>query len=218
MQSIKIAIADDHTLVRSALIATIQSQILVDVIAEGENGKELLLAIEQSNQIPDIAIVDLSMPVMNGYETIPHLQKLYPSTKILILSFVIEPNALQHLFNVGIHGFINKSDSKFNFESALRQILETGFFKNQHYLPQQKEPLNWKKNEFHGSIPLTHAEMTFIKYRVNGYQIKEIAETLFVSSKTIENYRNSIYKKLEINSTEEIIEYGKSIGLEKWNE
>ncbi|KAF0243175.1 MAG: hypothetical protein FD183_96, partial [Chitinophagaceae bacterium] len=76
----------------------------------------------------------------------------------------------------------------------------------------------WKKNEFHGSIPLTHAEMTFIKYRVNGYQIKEIAETLFVSSKTIENYRNSIYKKLEINSTEEIIEYGKSIGLEKWNE
>ncbi len=68
MHPIKIAIADDHTLVRSAIISTIQSQISVDVIAEGENGKELLLAIEKSNQIPDIAIVDLSMPVMNGYE------------------------------------------------------------------------------------------------------------------------------------------------------
>ncbi len=218
MHPIKIALADDHTFVRSALISTIQSQIVVDVIAEGENGKELLFAIENSNQIPQLAIVDLSMPIMNGYETIPHLQKLYPSTKILIISFVIEPNALQHLFNVGIHGFINKTDSKFNFESAFREILQTGYFKNQHYLPQQKEPLNWKKNEFHGSITLTYLEMTFIKYRVKGYQIKEIAEKLFVSSKTVENYRNSLYKKLNINSTEEIIEYAKNIGYEKWDD
>ena len=214
MNPIKIAIADDHSLVRSALIANIQSQIAIDVIAEGDNGQELLEAIEKSNQIPHIAIIDLSMPVMNGYETIPHLQTRYPSTKILIISFVLEPNALQHLFNVGIHGFINKSDSKFNFESAITQILETGYFKNQHYLHQEKDALNWKKNEFHGSIPFTGVEITFIKYRIKGYQIKDIAEILFVSPKTVENYRNSIYRKLDINSTEEIIKYAKSIGLE----
>jgi DNA-binding NarL/FixJ family response regulator len=115
MNSIKIAMADDHTLLRKGILSIIQSQIAVDIIAEACNGKELLGAIEKSKQIPDITIVDLSMPVMNGYDLIPHLQKLYPTTKILIISFVIEPNAIQHLFNVGINGFIDKSRCKITF-------------------------------------------------------------------------------------------------------
>jgi DNA-binding CsgD family transcriptional regulator len=96
--------------------------------------------------------------------------------------------------------------------------LETGYFKNQHYTPKQTEPLNWKKNEFHGSIPFTHAEMTFMKYKVKGLELKEIADIMCLSPKTVENYRTSIYRKLGINSREELIEYAKSIGFEKWDD
>lgn len=217
MNTIKIAMADDHSLFRKGLLSMIQSQATIDIVAEGDNGKELLLAIEKSHQIPDITIVDLSMPVMNGYDLIPHLQKLYPSTKILIISFVIEPNAIQHLFNIGISGFIDKADGKLHFPSAFTEILETGYFKNQHYTPKQIEPLNWKKNEFHGSIPFTHAEMTFMKYKVKGFELKQIAVIMCLSPKTVENYRNSIFQKLGINSREELIEYAKNIGFEKWD-
>jgi DNA-binding NarL/FixJ family response regulator len=217
MSTIKIAMADDHTLFRKGLLSMIQSQVAIDIVAEGDNGKDLLDAIEKSKQIPDITIVDLSMPVMNGYDLIPHLQKLYPTTKILVISFVIEPNAIQHLFNVGVHGFIDKSDAKIHFASVLTEVLEIGYYKNEHYLPKQKEPLNWKKNKFHGSIPFTHEEMTFMKYKVKGLLLKEIADIMCLSPKTVENYRNSIYRKLGINSREEVIEYAKSIGLEKWD-
>lgn len=94
--------------------------------------------------------------------------------------------------------------------------MEFGYYKNQHYSPQQKELINWKKNKFHGIIPFTHAEMEYINYKINGFEIKEIAEKMFLSPKAIEYYRSSLYRKLGINTTEELIEYAKSIGLEKW--
>lgn len=216
MPTIKIAIADDHAMFRKGLLSLIESQIAIDIVAEGGNGKELLSAIDASKQIPDIAIVDLSMPVMNGYDLITHLQKRYPTCKILIISLVSEPNAIQHLFNIGVHGFIDKSDTKSNFKSVFWEILECGYYKNKHYLPQQKEPLNWKKNKFHGIIPFTHAEMEYINYRANGFEIKEIAEKMFLSPKAIEYYRSTLYRKLGINKSEELIEYAKKIGLEKW--
>lgn len=213
----KLAIADDHALVRKGIIAIIQSQIAVTIIAEAANGMELLTALEKSTHVPDITIVDLSMPVMNGYDLIPHLQERYPTCKILVISFVIEPNAMQHLFNVGVHGFIDKSDAKCNFASALTQILETGYFKNHLFMPKQTEPLNWKKNKFHGTIPFTHTEIQFMKYKIKGLVLSEIATIMCLSSKTVENYRNSIYQKLGINSREALIEYAKSIGLGKWD-
>lgn len=213
----KLAIADDHALVLKGIIAIIQSQIAVTIIAEAANGMELLTALEKSTHVPDITIVDLSMPVMNGYDLIPHLQERYPTCKILVISFVIEPNAMQHLFNVGVHGFIDKSDAKCNFASALTQILETGYFKNHLFMPKQTEPLNWKKNKFHGTIPFTHTEIQFMKYKIKGLVLSEIATIMCLSSKTVENYRNSIYQKLGINSREALIEYAKSIGLGKWD-
>lgn len=216
MTTIKIAIADDHALFRKGLLSLIESQIAIDIVAEGGNGKELLYAIDASKQIPDIAIVDLSMPVMNGYDLIPHLQERYPTCKILIISLVIEPNAIHHLFNIGVHGFIDKLDTKSNFNSVFMEILECGYYKNEHYLPQQKEPLNWKKNKFHGKIPFTHLEMEFIKYKVDGYELKEIAEKMFLSTKAIDYHRSNLYRKLGVNTREELIEYAKSIGLEKW--
>ncbi len=216
MNVIKLAMADDHALIRKGILSMIQSQVEVDIIAEGGNGKELLVALEKSNQIPDITIVDLSMPVMSGYDLIPHLQERYPTSKILIISLVIEPNAIQHLFNIGVHGFMDKSDAKYNFKTVFMEFLEFGYYKNQHYLPQQKEPLNWKKNKFHGKIPFTHLEMEFIKYKVDGYELKEIAEKMFLSTKAIDYHRSNLYRKLGVNTREELIEYAKSIGLEKW--
>ena len=194
----------------------IQSQIEVDIIAEGDNGKELLLAIEKSNQIPDITIVDLSMPVMNGYDLILHLQERYSACKILVISIVIKPNAIQHLFNIGVHGFINKSDTESNFKSVFMEILEFGYYKNRHYLPQQKETINWKKNKFHGKIPLTHLEMEYIRYKIDGFELKEIAEKMFLSTKAIDYHRSKLYRKLGIKTKAELIEYAKNIGLEKW--
>lgn len=109
MSLTKICIADDHAGVRKSFITTIKNEIDCSIIAEGNNGKELLDALQCTSATADIAIIDLAMPIMNGYDTIINIKTAYPTTKILMIAYSIAPDALQHLFNIGINGFISKA-------------------------------------------------------------------------------------------------------------
>jgi len=213
MTNIKIGIADDHIIVRNSLVDQIKQSLNCTFIAESSNGKDFLDHIKKSNLIPDIVCIDLSMPIMNGYETTQHIRTLYPSTKILILSFVAEANAIIHLFNLGINGFASKTDAKFNFASALQEILDTGFLKNQHFHKIATEPINWKKFAFSGNIELTHKEMAFIQGSLKHASLADIGKELHCSIKTVENYRDSVYTKLGIKTKTDLTEFANKIGL-----
>lgn len=216
MQSnLLIAFAEDHSGVREAFISMINSQSPNStVFAVGTNGKELLEAIKRSNKIPDIAILDLSMPIMDGTATAKEILALYPTTKILMISFVKDDNTIMNLFNLGVHGYLVKDDSKFNFESSFRELMETGYLKNQYFKKQNSSDLNWDKFAFIGNVKFNHTEMKFLKLKLTNLTLNEIAKEMCVSPKTVENYRDAVYEKLNVSSRHELVLKLKAMGFE----
>lgn len=216
MQSnLLIAFAEDHSSVREAFISMINLQSPNSIIfAVGSNGKELLESIKQSNKIPDIAILDLSMPIMDGTATAKEILALYPTTKILIISFVKDDNTIMHLFNLGVHGYLVKDDSKFNFESSFKELMETGYLKNQYFKKQKTADLNWDKYAFIGNVKFNHREMKYLKLKLTNLTLNEIAVELCVSPKTVENYRDVVYEKLNVRSRHELVLKLKDMGFE----
>ncbi|MEI6264252.1 MAG: response regulator transcription factor [Sphingobacteriia bacterium] len=216
MQSnLLIAFAEDHVGVRNAFITMIKDQSPnSNFFAVGNNGKELLESIKQSNKIPDIAILDLSMPIMDGTATAKEILALYPTTKVLILSFVVDDNTIMNLFNLGIHGYLVKTDSKLNFESVFSELMVTGYLKNQYFRKQKTEDLNWDKYAFIGNVKFNHAEMKFLKLKITNLTLNEIAKEMCVAPKTVENYRDAVYEKLNVGSRHELVLKLKEMGIE----
>lgn len=131
-------IADDHFLVRAGLISKIQIDAPYStLVADANNGKELLHQIALLRELPDIAIVDLSMPVLNGAETAKQLITLYPTIKILMMSVFTDENSLVNLFNIGVHGFISKENGQDNFATVFDTLLNKGLLKNEYYRKHQ---------------------------------------------------------------------------------
>jgi len=108
-------IAEDHITVRDMFVKEITNNLDCTVIAQSSNGLDFLKAIKSANQIPHIVSIDLSMPIMNGYDTVKQIRSLYPTTKILVFTYVAELDAIINLFNLGINGFVTSADEKFNF-------------------------------------------------------------------------------------------------------
>lgn len=132
------------------------------LVAEAANGKELLNTIAELKQLPKIAILDLSMPDMNGAETAKVLIAEYTTIKVLILSIVTDENSILNLFNIGVHGFT-------------------------------------------GKVNFTHREISFLKLKLTNLSLKEIAQEIHVSEKTVENYRDATYEKLNVRSRAELV-------------
>ncbi len=210
-----IAIAEDHGSVREAFISMINLQSPnSNIFAVGSNGRELLEKIKQSNKKPDIVILDLSMPIMDGSATAIEILAFYPTAKILMISFVKDDNVIMNLFNIGVHGYLVKDDSKFNFESSFKELMETGYLKNQYFKKQNKTDLNWDKFAFIGNIKFNHIEMKFLKLNFTNLSLNEIAIELCVAPKTVENYRDTVYQKLHVHSRHELIIHLNAMGFE----
>ncbi|TAH08201.1 MAG: DNA-binding response regulator [Sphingobacteriia bacterium] len=212
MSQIKIFIADQYPIYRQGYISLINAYPNCIVVGEANNGQELLSAIKCSKVLPDIIMMDITMPIMNGYETVIQLKKQYPNIKILILSHIKEPNAMLHLFNSGINGYIKKCDPTVNFESVFQEIMDTGFLKNQLYKSPTTTLLNWDKYPFQGTIQLNHKEMEFIRLKLADFTLDEIAIKFCCAPKTVENYRNNLYLKIGINNKIDLIKYAYKMG------
>ncbi len=214
MGRVLIGIAEDHAAIRKMMINEVKEKLDCEVIAESGNGFDFLNELKLSNQIPDIVSIDLSMPKMNGYDTIKEIKNLYPSTKILVFTFVAELDAIVNLFNIGIHGFVGKADEKLNFSSALIEILEHGFLKNKYYRSKQLASLDWNKYSFLGNNAFTYKEIELIQFTIHNLSTVEIAKIWFCSEKNVEYHRKKIYTKLDITTRQELISYAKKIGYE----
>jgi len=212
VEKIKIAIAEDHPLMRKAIKDIVLQTSLLKIIFDVSNGSELLIEIGKNNLQPDIILIDYFMPILNGLEATKQIRKHYPEIKILVFSHLNEKNAIKNLFNAGINGFLSKSDYFFPIEKAVSEILGTGFFVNNYYQNIDLS-VNWQKCAFVGDLSITQKELDFIILSVNGIKYRDIGKKMFVSIKTIENYRDSVYNKLQINSREELVKFAIKTGI-----
>lgn len=213
MKPIKLGIAEDHSFVRKNIMNNCRESLRCEFVAEGSNGKELINALEKTATLPDIVLLDYYMPVLNGLDTIKIIKAEYPSVKILVLSALEDRNAITNLFNHGINGYISKSDPKISFPKALLEIHHSGYFINKHFAGKEIKNIDWDKVAFAGNFILKHREFEFITLCTSGLSYKAIADKMNVSVKTVENYRDSIYEKLQISSREELLKFAMKSGL-----
>lgn len=210
----RIVIAEDHTILREGLRALLISDPEFDVVGEAEDGLEAIKSVQQLK--PDLVIMDLSMPKMNGVGAIKEIKRAVPETKIVVLTVHRNEEYILASFQAGSDGYVLKYASHEELVSAIRTVL-----KGQPYLSPAisavvlKAFLDGQKGDSCQSpcSTLTSREMEVLKLIAEGYRNKQTADLLGISVKTVERHRANLMKKLDLHSGAALTAFALEKGL-----
>lgn len=211
-KKIQVAIIDDHTLLRNALAKLIDSFEHFSVFFQAENGEELKEKIKRK-LIPDIILLDVNMPGMNGFETAEWLFKNHPQIKVLTLSMFSDENTIIRMLKLGAKGYIMKTAEPEELQLALNSVVEKNFYLSEYITGKIVGGLNKNMEQPDEQISLTEKELEFLKHTCSELSYKEIAEKMFVSPRRVEDYRNSLFEKLKIRSRVGLVMYAIKKGI-----
>ena len=212
-----IVIVDDHILIAKAIGSIMSNFADFEVLYECENGKELQNKFTSKDNIPSIVLLDVSMPVMNGFETSKWLRENHPNVLVLALSMQDDEQSLLKMIKNGARGYLLKNVSPAELENALKTIINNGY-----YYPEwassivYSNMMNNAQNEETKtlSLDLTEREKEFLKLCITDMSYKEISEKMFCSPRTIESYRNNLCEKLNIKTRVGLAVYAIKTGLD----
>lgn len=196
-KNIAVVIVDDHSLFAQALENLINSFGDYGVLYHVKNGRELIQKLEQKENIPDLAIIDINMPVMNGLETTQWLTKNLPSVKVIALSMDDEELTIIRMLRAGAKGYLLKDITPGVLQSAFKDVLEKGFYYSNCITNTVLTSLHKNKEP---DQELKEREIEFLKLVCTEMTYKEIASEMCLSPKTIDGYRESLFEKLRIKS------------------
>lgn len=212
-EKVSIAVVDDHKLFRSGLINLIHSLDLdVTVSIEANNGKELLDLLDRA-ELPDIVLLDSNMPILNGYETASLLRKEYPELKILVITMNNDEQSLIKMLKLGVQGYIGKDVEPEELKQALQEIIQKGYHYTDQLTGQLIQSLQENNNIIQNGHNLNEQELTFIRLACSEDTYSQIADKMFLSPKTIDGYRASVFEKLNIKSRVGLAIYAIQSGL-----
>src|SRR5215204_5223462 len=193
-----IALVDDHILLRNGL-ANLLREKGYNVVFEADNGKQFIEMLE-SHPLPSVVLMDINMPLMNGYETTLWLKKNHSSVKVLALSMLDDEISVIRMFKNGAHGYILKDCHPDELEIAVRSVLEKGFYHSEVISGKLIHAINHldEKNSADGvTTQLTGKETEFLKWACTELSYKEIAKKMGLGPRTIDSYRDHLQEKLE---------------------
>ncbi len=191
-----IVITDDHKLFRRGIRALLEDFDFIDEINEAENGKDLLDLLPTLSEIPDLILLDLRMPVMDGIDTTQKLKEQYPDIKIIILTMEDDEQMILHMIGEGVNGYLMKSADPEELEQAILKVMEKDFyFSNDISTLVLRNLANGKRKQNVEIIDLTKREKEILRLICEGYTAPEIAEKLFMSIRTVEGYRRKMLEK-----------------------
>jgi two-component system nitrate/nitrite response regulator NarL len=200
---VKIFIADDHRLILEGLATLIESIEGLQLSGKVNSGKELIDALSQSTQ-PDVCLIDIEMPGMDGIETVKIIRHKFPNIKILALTMHDESHFISRMITAGAHGYILKNVDRDVFENSIYKVMKgSDFF---------TEGVNTTKRPNALNDDLTHREQQILKLIALGKSNKEISEELFISDRTADTHRTNIKRKLQLSTLAELIQYAKANG------
>ena len=203
MEKIKVLLADDHQMFLDGLSSLLSQLKDVQVLAAVNSGREVLEKL--ASQTPDLAIVDLNMPEMNGIETTRKIKERYPNLKVLGLTMENDLQSVTGMLEAGASGYILKNTGKTELELAVRQVMKGESYLSQsisnqlaqnllHNFQQKKENPNPLNN-------LTERELEILKLIALEHSNTDIAELLFISPKTVETHRKNLMRKIEVKNS-----------------
>lgn len=194
-----IVIVDDHILIAKALEGIIGNFSEFEVIYVCESGKDLIEKFEAGNTIPDIILMDVSMPIMDGFETAAWVTKHYPEIKVMALSMQGDDNSVIKMIKNGAKGYLLKNTHPKDLETALTRLNSDGFFYPEWASRIIFSNLN-KGNDIEAAVKISEREKEFLKYTVTELSYKEIADRMCCSPRTVESYRDQLCEKLDLKT------------------
>jgi DNA-binding NarL/FixJ family response regulator len=211
MSELKIIIADDHALIRDGIKTMLSKNPGYKIVAEAENGKQL---VELASQLmPDLVLVDISMPVLNGFDALSELRKILPDIKIILLTMHEEPEYIIKAARSGANGYLLKNIDYDEIHRAIGIVMSGQKYFNQHVSSILMEELHRKSDTDQLQEKLTERESDVLKEIVKGLSSKEIGDKLFISSRTVDTHRNNLMKKLDVHNTAELVKLALEKGL-----
>ena len=211
-RKIQVAVVDDHTLLRNALAKLIDSFEHFSVYFQAENGEELKEKLKKK-YIPDIVLLDVNMPGMNGFETAEWLFKNHPQVKVLALSMFSDENTIIRMLKLGAKGYIMKTAEPEELHLALESVMQKNFYLSEYITGKIVGGLNRDMERSDEHVILTDKEVEFLKLTCSELSYKEIAEKMFVSSRRVEDHRNTLFEKLKIRSRVGLVMYAIKKGI-----
>jgi DNA-binding NarL/FixJ family response regulator len=202
-ERIYVSIVDDHELFRDGL-KLVLTQLSQDFsISEASNGQEFIKSL--NDRVPDIVLMDINMPELNGRETTKRALEMYPDLKIVAVTMYGEENYYMQMIEAGVKGIILKKSGKYELEQAIQEVLGGGSFFSQEIMRKMAMRLNRKNSNKYKT--LTGRELEVLVMVCNGLANNEIAEKLFISPKTIEVHKSNIFKKTGVKNSAQLVIY-----------
>lgn len=217
MSNILISLVDDQQLFRSGLAALIRSVPGFTLQYEAENGKVFINQLETGTVLPDIALIDMQMPEMNGVELNDLLQKKYPSIKVLVLSVYDQERFIGKMIEAGASGYLTKNCEIEELVTAVNTVHKTGFYFNSVTLRAMRKALQYRSGDIRNlnniSVELTGREKEILELLCKEFTNTEIAEKLLISSRTVEGHRNNLLLKSGSRNTAGLVIFAIKNGL-----
>jgi two-component system, NarL family, invasion response regulator UvrY len=206
IKKIQVAITDDHTLLRNALARVINSFEGYTVLLEADNGKDLRNKITK-HLVPDIVLLDVNMPEMDGFETTQWLRKNYPFIKILALSMLSDEKTIIKMFRLGATGYLLKNTDSEELKKALDAVINKNVYLSEYVSAKLVSGLHSDTGENSKPILLNEREKEFLCWACTELTYKDIAEKMNLSPRTIDDYRQSLFTKLKVHSRVGLVMY-----------
>lgn len=203
MAKIKVLIADDHEILRFGISTFLSSADNIQIVGEASSGEECIELFKQKN--PDVCVLDISMPGMNGIETTKAIREIDPDVKVLILSMHIDKAILDQVLEAGINGYLLKDTEKTELLHGIESIA-----KGQQVFSDPIQKLITKSYLNGGRTPhesITSRELEVLQLIVEGYSSKLIADKLDISPRTVDTHRGNIMQKLNIPNAAGLVRY-----------
>ncbi|MFP5471470.1 MAG: response regulator [Bacteroidia bacterium] len=216
MTPINIAIADDQYVIREGLEKALKSTNEINVLLVAQNGKELIDSVSQQAQVPDVIIMDIEMPEMNGFAATEMILKHFPKTRVLFLTGHAEPSFIQTAIKSGGHGYISKYENINNIVQAIKEVFEEGYYFNdlvslhtiREYFRDDDPNFNFKTMEV-----LDAREIHLIRLLCNEDTEEDIARQLSITKEQLEAKIQHIMDKLSVKKRIGLIIYGYRNGI-----
>ncbi len=214
MSTIKIAIADDYKIYRDGLKVGLSADPNMEVLFEADNGEDLLKGLETVT--PDVIIMDLKMPVMDGMEATKQVRKKYPSVKVLVVSMYEDDKFIIHLMENGANGYLLKNAEPDEIRRSLYAVHENGYYFNDLVNKALLKKLVLKNNlkpSFNQNVELTERELEVLKLICEEKTASEIAKEIYLSPRSVEGIRQRLIEKVGVRNSAGLVMFAIKSGI-----
>lgn len=210
MDIIKAAIADDHQIFRKGVILSLRQYTNIKFVLEADNGEDLIQKISIAEEVPQVILMDLKMPVKDGIETTKHINKHFPEIRVIILTMYEDERFVGHLMDSGANGYLLKSTEPTEIKRAITDVMRTGFYLN-NFVNKVLIKKNYAKQKFNpnlnSEVVISDREKEVLTLVCMEYTAQEIAQKMEISARTVEAIKDRLMERFGVKNSVGLVFY-----------